>query len=270
MPHALKFDVNCSILLTELPIAERAAAAHAAGFDAVEFWWPFADPVPSDREASAFIRQIRDAGVELAGLNFFAGDMGGGDRGIVSWPGRSKEFRDNVAAAVAIGAELGCTAFNALYGNRVDDATPEQQDDIAVENLSFAARAADAIGAQVLLEPVSGAPRYPLTTAADALDVIARVQQKAGADNVVLLADLYHLAMNGDDVRETITAHAGQIGHVQIADAPGRHEPGTGSLPLDDWLELLEQSGYRGWVGLEYVGRKDEPDCFAWLPPGRR
>lgn len=186
----LRYAVNCSILLTELPLLQRPAAAAAAGFDAVEFWWPFARAVPSDSEVTAFERAITDAGVALVGLNFFAGDMPGGDRGLVSWPARSAEFRDNIDVALGIGERLGCRAFNALYGNRVDDAAPAEQDELATENLALAAAAAHRIGGVVLVEPVSGAPRYPLLTAGDALRVIDRV----GAGNVGLLADLYHLA----------------------------------------------------------------------------
>src|SRR5918999_5349655 len=108
-----RYEVNCSILFTELPLLDRPAAARAAGFDGVEFWWPFAAAVPPDAEVEAFIRSIGDAGVQLAGLNFFAGDMPGGDRGLVSWPGRRSEFLANIALTMTIGERLGCKAFNA-------------------------------------------------------------------------------------------------------------------------------------------------------------
>src|SRR5580765_3580812 len=123
----LRFEVNLSILFTELPLLERPAAAREAGFDGVEFWWPWPVAVPSD------------AGVALVGLNFFAGDMPGGDRGLVSWPARSAEFRDNIDVTVGIGERLGCRAFNALYGNRVEDSSPEEQDELGAENLALAA-----------------------------------------------------------------------------------------------------------------------------------
>jgi hydroxypyruvate isomerase len=266
MGHSLRYDVNCSILFTELPVLERPAAAAAAGFDAVEFWWPFPEAVPADADVDAFVAAIRDAGVSLAGLNFAAGDMPGGDRGLVSWPARSQEFRDNVDVAVGIGEQLGCASFNALYGNRVDGASPEEQDELGAENLAIAARAAARIGGTVLVEPVSGADRYPLLTATDALDAIDR----AGESNVGLLADLYHLAVNGDDVDRVIREHADRIAHVQIADSPGRHEPGTGELPLERQLADLEAAGYGGWVGLEYKPATTSADSFAWLPRERR
>jgi len=278
MGHTLRYEVNCSILFTELPLLQRPAAAKAAGFDAVEFWWPFATAVPGDAELHRFIRAIDDAGVSLVGLNFFAGDMPGGDRGLVSWPARSVEFRDNIPLVAAIGERLGCKAFNALYGNRSDDAagvSAERQDDLAAENLALAAQGVAGIGGTVLLEPVSGAPRYPLLTAADAATVVARVSADGGPTNIGLLADLYHLAVNGDDVDKAIAAYTGPpggIAHVQIADAPGRNEPGTGDLPLDRQLSDLQAAGYTGWVGLEYKPSDpaDSAASFGWLPRDRR
>jgi hydroxypyruvate isomerase len=263
----IRYLVNCSIIFTELPVLERPAAARAAGFDAVEFWWPFADAVPGDHDVDAFARAIRDAGVQLVGLNFFAGDMPAGDRGIVSWPGRSAEFRDNVELAVGLGERLGVSGFNALYGNRVEGVDPREQGDLAVENLAFAAAAASRIGASVFVEPVSGADRYPLRTAADVRAVLDRVDA-TGTRGTTLLADLYHLAVNGDDVEKAIADNRDRIGHVQIADAPGRGEPGTGTLPLAAWLDDLDRGGHAGWVGLEYKPTTADP--FGWLPHDQR
>src|SRR5919112_6230888 len=141
-----RYAVNLSILFTELPLLARPAAARDAGFTAVEFWWPFTAAVPADREVDEFVTAVEDAGVSLIGLNFFAGDMPGGDRGLVSWPARSAEFRDNIDVTVGVGERLGCRAFNALYGNRTDDASPEEQDALAVENLALAGRAVARIG----------------------------------------------------------------------------------------------------------------------------
>jgi hydroxypyruvate isomerase len=260
-----RYAVNCSILFTELPLLERPAAAKNAGFDAVELWWPFDSAVPGDADVEQFEHAIRDSGVSLIGLNFAAGDMPGGDRGLVSWPDRSQEFRDNIAATIGIGERLGCRAFNALYGNRVDGVDPAAQDDLGAENLALAATAAATIGGTVLVEPVSGSDRYPLLTAADAVDVITRVEQDSGVTNVGLLADLYHLAVNGDDVDKVIEAHADRIAHVQIADAPGRNEPGTGTLPVVRQVEDLYAGGYDGWVGLEYKPSSTTDQSFDWL-----
>ncbi|MEN8584213.1 TIM barrel protein [Arthrobacter sp. KBS0703] len=258
----MTYTVNCSILLAELPLLERPAAAKAAGFDAVEFWWPFESSVPTDAETTAFERAITDAGVQLSGLNFNAGNMPGGDRGLTSWPARSTEFRDNIDVVAGIGERLGCKAFNALYGNRVDGESAEKQDAVGAENLAAAAAGVARIGGTVLLEPVSGAPRYPLLTAADALKVIARVREESGAGNVKLLADFYHLAVNGDDVAAVIENHAKDFGHIQIADNPGRGAPGTGQLPLGEWIARSRELGYDGYIGLEYKEPADT--AFSW------
>src|SRR6476619_1346271 len=191
---APRYAVNCSILFTEIPLLERPAAAKQAGFDAVEFWWPWPVASPSDADIDRFVAAITDAGVQLVGLNFFAGDMAGGDRGLVSWPARSGELRDNIDVTVAIGERLGCTAFNALYGNRTDDRT--------------------------------------------------RVERDSGVTNLKFLCDLYHLATNGDDVAAAIENYADRVGHVQIADSPGRGEPGTGRLDITGHLAALAAKGY--------------------------
>jgi hydroxypyruvate isomerase len=259
----MSYTVNCSILLTELPLLARPAAAKAAGFDAVEFWWPFEASVPTDAEATAFERAITDAGVQLTGLNFNAGNMPGGDRGLVSWPARSTEFLDNVDAVAGIGGRLGCRSFNALYGNRIDGVSPAGQDELAVQNLAAAAAGVGRFGGTVLLEPVSGAPAYPLLTAEDALSVIARVSAEGGAGNIRLLADFYHLAVNGDDVGSVIERHARDFGHIQIADSPGRGAPGSGTLPLDRWIARSRELGYTGCIGLEY--KEPAGTAFSWL-----
>lgn len=258
----MSYTVNCSILLTELPLLERPAAAREAGFDNVEFWWPFAEAAPADADVQAFTSAISDAGVQLTGLNFLAGDMPAGDRGLVSWIGRDAEFRENIDVVAAIGEATGCRGFNALYGNRQDGADAASQDELAVENLVAAARGVARIGGTVLLEPVSGTPAYPLKTAADALAVIEQTAA-AGMDNVKLLADFYHLAVNGDDVEAVIEAHAHDFGHIQIADNPGRGAPGSGDLPLGEWITRSRERGYHGPIGLEYKASADT--AFDWL-----
>jgi hydroxypyruvate isomerase len=258
----MTYTVNCSILLTELPLLERPAAAKAAGFDAVEFWWPFEASVPSDAQVTAFEHAIQDAGIQLTGLNFNAGNMPGGDRGLVSWPARSTEFLDNIDVVSGIGERLGCRAFNALYGNRVDGEPAAKQDAIGAENLATAAAGVALIGGIVLLEPVSGASRYPLLTAEDALKVIARVKEESGVDNIKLLADFYHLSVNGDDLESVIEYHAKDFGHIQIADNPGRGAPGTGRLPLGEWIARSRELGYTGYIGLEY--KEPQETAFSW------
>lgn len=265
--HTLRYAANCSLLFTELPLLQRPAAARDAGFGAIELWWPWPQqPVPADSDLDAFVTAVGDAGVELIGLNFFAGDLAGPDCGVLSIPERSSQFRDNVDVTVGIGRALGVPAFNALYGNRVEGHTPAEQDELGTENLALAAAAAAGIGATVLLEPVSGPKPYPLRTAADVVAVLDRV----GAENTGLLFDLFHLANNGDDIDAAITEHSSRIAHVQVADHPGRHEPGTGALELDHHLSRIADTGYAGRVALEYIPSTSTTDSLRWLPVDRR
>jgi len=263
--YGLRFDVNCSILFAELPLERRATAAKAAGFGGVEFWWPWEGMVPSDAEADAFAGSIKDAGVELISLNFQAGDMAAGERGIVSHPGRVREFRENVAAVVEIALRTGCTRLNAAYGLRVPGVPVEEQDAVAVENLRFAAEAAGKAGASVMVEAINSVdiPGFPVDTAGKALAVI----DKTGAGNAGFLADLYHLAKMGEDVADVLDRHRDAILHVQVADPPGRGAPGTGRLDFEPLFRQLAGQGYAGWVGLEYrpTDPADSATSFSWL-----
>ncbi|WP_030869836.1 TIM barrel protein [Streptomyces sp. NRRL S-37] len=266
-----RFDVNLSILFTELPLSERPAAAAAAGFDAVELWWPWVDsPTPGQSELAALRKAIQDAGVRLTGLNFYAGRLPGPDRGALSLPGEESErFRANIDVAAGFAQSLGCTALNALYGNRVDGVDPAEQDALALENLVLAARAADRIGAILLIEALNEpeSPLYPLVSAPAAVGVVDKVNAATGLDNARFLMDLYHLAMNGEDLPAVIDRYAEKTGHVQIADSPGRGAPGTGSLPLEELLDRLRKAGYDGWIGLEYKpGERPSAEAFGRLP----
>ncbi len=262
----LRFDVNCSILFTELPLLKRPAAARAAGFDAVEFWWPFADPVPPDREVDAFIGALRDSGVRLASLNFAAGDMAAGDRGLLSLPEWSPAFRDNIDVCVGIAGQTGCTVLNALYGNRVTDEA--RQDELAAENLALAARAAAHADATVVVEALNSydSPQAVVVSSEKALEVIGRARAEAGLPNIAFLADLYHLGRMGEDLPGVLARHAADIAHVQIADVPGRGAPGTGALDYEALFSQLAAQGYPGWVGCEYKPEDpaDSSACFGW------
>lgn len=187
--------------------------------------------VPPDQQVDQFVAAVRDAGVQLVGLNFAAGDMPAGDRGLVSWPGRQQEFLDSVQVAVGIADQLGVDVFNALYGNRLEASSAQRQDELAAENLTAAAAAARTVGADVLLEPVSGAPHYPLLSAQDAVDVIDRVRRGDGPDNLRLLADLYHLSVNGDDLAAVISQHTPLSGTYRSPTRPAGTSPAAARSP---------------------------------------
>ncbi|MWA14472.1 TIM barrel protein [Streptomyces sp. BA2] len=268
-----RFNVNLSILFTELPLLERPAAAAAAGFTAVELWWPWVDaPTPEQSELDALRAAITDAGVQLVGLNFYAGQLPGPDRGALSIPGEeSEKFRANLSVAADFAQSLGCKALNALYGNRVEGVDPAVQDELALENLALAAREADRVGAVLLIEALNKpeSPRCPIVSADAAIAVVDKVNAATGLGNAKFLMDLYHLSMNGEDLPAVIDQYVAQTAHVQIADNPGRGAPGTGSLPLEELLDQLRKAGYEGYVGLEYkAGDRPSSESFGWLPTG--
>ena len=268
--YGARFDVNCSILFAELPLTDRAAAAAACGFGGVEFWWPWRQAVPSKADADAFVGSVLDAGVQLVALNFYAGELARGERGIVSHPARAEEFRRNIPACVEIARRTGCTRLNAPYGTRLAGVDHDTQDAVAIDNLRLAAEAAGKVGATVLVEAINSVdtPGFPLDTSARATGVIRAV----GAPNVGFLADLYHLAKMGEDVAEVLHQCRDAIAHVQVADPPGRGAPGTGTLEFEPLFAQLAADRYEGWVGLEYVpsDSSDSAGSFSWLPEGAR
>jgi hydroxypyruvate isomerase len=253
------FVANCSILFTEYPLLRRAEAAHLAGFAEVEFWWPFPNATPTSFELDEFVTAIERAQVRVTGLNYYGGNLAGGQRGILADPARTDEFRETVRVAHRLGERVGCRSFNALYGVRSKHSVPE--DRTAHANLQYALdRAADG-GAKVLLEPLSDVAGYPLRTITDVRDVI----DAAGSPpHLGLQSDLYHLAANGVDLDEALDA-VPITGHVQVADYPGRGEPGSGSLPLGEFLHGLRARGYDGRVALEYVPTGSTVDSLAAL-----
>ena len=263
--YGLRFDVNCSILFTELPLLGRPAAAKAAGFDGVEFWWPWDAMAPSGKQADAFVTAIADAGVELVSLNFHTGDMAAGERGLVSIPAAVSKFRENIAACVEIARRTGCRRLNAPYGNRVPGVDPAEQDAVATENLTLAATAAATAGADVLVEAINSVdvPAFPIDSSAKAIAVIEQIP----APNVGFLADLYHLAKMGEDPTSVLHRYRDRIRHVQVADPPGRGAPGTGTVDFAPLFWQLAVQGYTGWVGLEYLPSdpSDSSGSFGWL-----
>lgn len=189
---------------------------------------------PEQSELDALKKAIEDAGVQLTGLNFYAGQLPGPDRGALSIPGaESEKFRANIDVAADFAQSLGCKALNALYGNRVEGVDPAEQDALALENLVLAARAASRIGAILLIETLNKpeSPDYPLVTAPAGVDVVDKVNEATGLGNAKFLMDLYHLSMNGEDLPSVIEQYASKTGHVQIADNPGRGAPAPAPSP---------------------------------------
>jgi hydroxypyruvate isomerase len=255
----VRFSVNVSILFTEVPLLERFAKVRDAGFDAVELWWP------SGEDPAAVEAAMTDAGVDVAVLNFDAGDMPGGDRGLISDPARQEAFRANVPVALGLAEAVGCTKLNALAGHELPGLEREAQLELARENVRFAADAAAEAGAQVLIEAVNTYENGPylLWRTDDASEFLRGV----GRPNVRLQYDAYHMQRMEGDLTATIERHIDEIAHVQIADSPGRGEPGTGEINYDYVLRRLDELGYDGHVGLEYKPAAGDTEAgLEWLP----
>jgi hydroxypyruvate isomerase len=256
-----RFVANCSILFAEIPTLERPAAARDAGFEMIESWWPFSSARPDSDAVDAWVRAVESAGVQLVAQNFFSGSTG--DRGVLVAADREREFEDAIESLGEIGRRLGCRMFNAPYG-RLDPLQPaEAQHATARRHLERLAEFAAGLDATILLEPMSGIADYPITSVADVEKVTSALSDHA-RERIGLLADLYHLGRNGEDV-DTLLTRPEAIAHVQIADAPGRHEPGTGSLPIRRWLDALDRNGYDKRVALEYEPSTDAARAFDWL-----
>jgi hydroxypyruvate isomerase len=250
----MRFAANVSILFKEAPFLERFGRAAAAGLSAVEFWWP---PDPVDEVEAA----IREAGLEVALFNFYAGDMPAGDRGLPSDPERHGEFRENVPVALELAERLGCNKLNALVG--LDKGDRDGQLALAADNIAWAADQAAQIGAEVLIEAVNTFENGPylIPTTRDALAFIDRIDRP----NVRLQYDAYHMQRMEGNLVATITEHIDRIAHIQVADSPGRGEPGTGEINYPFVFGAIESLGYEGWIGLEYNPTTTTEESLAWL-----
>jgi hydroxypyruvate isomerase len=255
----MKFSANLSILFKDSPFLERFERAARAGFDAVEFWWPAGEDL-GEVEAA-----IRDSAVEVALFNFDAGDMPSGDRGLLSDPDRQRVFRANVPVALGFAERIGCRQLNALVGLALPGHDREEQLALAAENLRWAAREAAGVDARILVEAVNTFENGPyLVSRTDqALALIDAV----GEPNIALQYDAYHMQRMEGNLTATLRAHGDRIAHVQIADSPGRGQPGTGEINFTYLFGVLEEIGYAGYVGLEYVPTTaTTEESLGWMP----
>lgn len=259
----MRFCVNVSILFREVPFLERFARARAAGFSAVEFWWP------SGEDLDEVVRAIADAGLTVAAFNFDAGDMPAGDRGVLSDPARQETFRENVPVALDLARRLGCARLNALVGLEVPGLAREEQCRLARENVAWAADRAAGQGAMVLIEALNVFDNGPylLQTTRDASAFVRSV----GRPNVRLQYDVYHMQRMEGNLIANLREYIGEIAHIQIADSPGRGEPGTGEINYANVFRAIEELGYDGFVGLEYRPTTVRTeDSFGWIPETAR
>ena len=254
-----KFAANLSMLFTELDFLARFAAAARCGFAGVEFLFPYAYPKEQLAEA------LRKHGLTQVLHNLPAGDWERGERGIACHPDRVGEFHEGVERAIEYARSLGCQQINCLAGIAPASVRHDRTRDAFIANLKYAAPRLAEHGIKLLIEPINtrDMPGFFLSTSAQALDIM----QEANESNLYLQYDVYHMQMMEGNLADTIGKNLGRIAHVQVADVPGRHEPGTGEINYKFLFQYLDDIGYQGWVGCEYKPLARTEDGLGWLAP---
>ncbi len=244
------------MLFTELPFIERFAAARAAGFDAVEYLFPYAYP----KEALA--AQLQAHGLAQVLHNLPAGDWDAGERGIACHPERLAEFRDGVARAIDYATALQCPRVNCLAGKLPADVSPVEAQATLVANLRYAAAELQRVGIRLLVEPINhfDIPGFFLTRTDQAMALL----DEADHPNLFIQYDIYHAQRMEGELAATLQKHLHRIGHIQLADNPGRHEPGTGEINYRWLFQHIDGLGYTGHIGCEYKPRSTTTEGLGW------
>ena len=251
-----RLAANLTLLFNELPFLERFGAAAAAGFRGVEYLFPYDFP---QHQLAAALQQY---GLQQVLHNLPAGDWTAGERGIACHPGRRDEFKAGVDRAIAYAQTLGCPQLNCLAGIRPNRVDPLEAREVFVVNLQYAAAALQSAGLRLLIEPINtrDIPGFFLNNSTQALDILRAV----GSDNLFIQYDIYHMQIMEGDLAPTIERHLPLIAHMQLADTPGRHEPGTGEINYPFLLEHIDRLGYAGWIGCEYFPRAGTAAGLDW------
>ena len=252
-----KFAANLTMLFNEAPFLDRFALARKAGFEAVEFLFPYAWPAAEIRE------RLDEQRLPLVLHNLPAGDWDAGERGIACRPDRVSEFRDGVGRAIEYAKALGVPQLNCLAGKAPADVPAAELRRTLVGNLRYAAAELAAAGLKLLVEPINtyDIPGFFLSRSAQTIDILDEV----GAANAYLQYDIYHLQRMEGELAATIERLLPRIAHIQLADNPGRHEPGSGEINYPYLFALLDRIGYRGWIGCEYKPAASTEAGLGWL-----
>lgn len=251
-----RFAANLTMLWTELDPYDRFRAASEAGFRDVEMLFPH------ELDPSRLERLLSQLDLQMVLFDPAAGDWESGERGLMCLPGREDEFLQTIRSALKLARRLGTKKINALAGITPTSSSAERTNQTALRNLRQAAELADREGIEVLVENINetDVPGYWLST----VEKASRIVQSIGLPNVRLQLDQYHATMAGEDAVESVRRHFELISHVQIADVPGRHQPGTGKAPISPLLRYLDKTNYQGFVGLEYRPLGSTEESLAW------
>jgi len=251
-----RFAANLTMLFNEVPFLDRFERAARAGFEAVEFLFPYAHDPGEIRE------RLDRNGLALVLHNLPAGNWDGGERGIACHPDRVAEFREGVSRAIDYAQALGVGQLNCLAGKAPPGVDDEVLRRTFVENLAHAAGALKRAGLRLLVEPINtfDIPGFYLNRTAQAVSILDEV----GADNIHLQYDIYHAQRMEGELAATLQKHLSRIAHVQLADNPGRNEPGTGEIDYRFLFSHLDRIGYAGWVGCEYKPATTTEAGLGW------
>ena len=252
----VRLAANLTLMFNEVDFMDRFAAAAAAGFKGVEYLFPY------DYPADDIAEQLEKHGLEQVLFDFPAGDWDGGDRGLACIPDRVGEFQDSVWQALEYAKTLNCTRLTCLAGLTPEGVDPSKVEETMVDNLKFAANAASGTGVTVLVEPLNTrdvAGTYVYTSGHG-----RSLVEAADSPIVRLQYDVYHMQIMEGDLAPTIDANMDVIHHFQLADNPGRNEPGTGEINYDYLLPHIDGLGYEGWVGCEYRPAGRTEDGLGW------
>lgn len=252
-----RFAANLSMLFTEVDFIDRFAAAARAGFRAVECQFPYAE------SAETIAAQLHEHDLQMVLHNLPAGDWAAGERGIACHPDRVAEFRQGVAQAIDYATTLGCPQLNCLASIAPAGVPEDVVRDTFIANLRFAASEMKAVGLRLLVEPINtfDIPGFYVSRTDQALELIDAV----GADKLYLQYDVYHAQRMEGELGNTLVRYLSHIAHIQIADNPGRHEPGTGEINYAWLFRHLDAIGYQGWVGCEYKPETTTEAGLGWL-----
>ncbi|MDY7547198.1 hydroxypyruvate isomerase [Glaciimonas sp. CA11.2] len=251
-----KLAANLTMLFTELPFLERFGAAATAGFKGVEFLFPYAF------RAEEISDKLQTNGLELVLHNLPAGNWEAGERGIACHPDRISEFKEGIDEALRYAKILGVKQLNCLVGIAPSGVSAEELKATVVSNLTFAADKFQAAGIRLLIEPINtfDIPGFYLSGTQQALDLIAAT----GSGNIFVQYDIYHMQRMEGELANTIKANLPRIAHIQLADNPGRFEPGTGEINYRFLFSFLDEIGYDGWIGCEYKPKAGTVDGLGW------
>lgn len=256
-----RFSAHLGYLFNDRPLAERFAAAKAAGFDAVEH------PAPYGAPAADVAQWLADTGVPFAQMALAAGDATRGEKGLAALPDRVAAFRDSIAPGLDYAEAIGCKAVHAMSGVRPQGIDPARLWETYLENMGIAADAAAKRGMILLIEPIGAGtlPDYFMDRPDLAVEAVAAL----GRANVRLLFDAFHAANAGVDPVGFVAAHADLIHHVHIADLPGRHEPGTGTIDFRGLYVALDKAGNEALIGCEYIPAGRTEEGLGWMAQHR-